>query len=145
MGKFLLIIILSGFILSGCSVLMAVNQPSKKNTSILEEGTSREFVLEEFGSPAFSEMREGKKIDVFSFYEGSAKGWKAGRAVFHVIADLLTLGIWEIVGTTIEIMAKGDKLNARVFYDNEDRIISSEFFRDDFIKEESTVSPVLNE
>ena len=40
---------------SGCAVVMASNQPSKKNLSVLNTGISRNHVIAEFGAPVASE------------------------------------------------------------------------------------------
>ena len=47
-----------------------------------------------------------------------------GRAVAHGVMDVLTLGIWEVVGTPVEVL-KGDKLHLIVVYDKDGRLISA--------------------
>jgi len=127
MAKLLFTIVLScSVFLSGCSVYMATNQPAKKDLSILKEGTPREFVLAEFGVPVFSEKEADKRFEIYRFYEGSAKGWKTSRALFHAAADVFSLGLWELVGTPAEMAVKGNKLAAKVIYDENDRIVSAE-------------------
>jgi len=127
--KFLCIVILVFFtLLAGCSAYLAVNQPPKKDLSILKEGTSREYLLAVFGAPVFSEKRAERRFEIFAFYKGSALGWNESRAVFHVAADVFSLGLWEIVGIPIELIIKGDMLAAKVIYDENDRIISSEIY-----------------
>ncbi|RKL59378.1 hypothetical protein CKN54_09050, partial [Acinetobacter baumannii] len=36
--------------MSGCAVFMAGNQPSKKNLNVLNPGSSRNYVIAEFGA-----------------------------------------------------------------------------------------------
>jgi hypothetical protein len=45
----------------------------------------------------------------------------AGRAVGHAVLDVVTLEIWEVVGTPVEAMNQGQKIQVYVRYDqNED-------------------------
>lgn len=45
----------------------------------------------------------------------------AGRAAGHAALDILTLGLWELVGTPIE-GAASDELAVTVDYDRNDRV-----------------------
>lgn len=49
-------------------------------------------------------------------------GAKAGRAVFHGAADLVTLGLWEIVATPTEGAFSGDEMVYRVRYDANENV-----------------------
>jgi hypothetical protein len=79
-------------------------------------------VLAEIGQPQASEMKDGKRVDVFSFVQGYSKGAKAGRAVFHGAADVFTLGLWEVVGTPTEFIFTGEKLAYEVTYNTSDKV-----------------------
>lgn len=69
---------------------------------------------------AISEVRnDGYKYEIFSFTQGYSGGVKAGRAFFHGAADVLTLGVWEVVGTPAEAVFDGDKMAYHVRYDEE--------------------------
>lgn len=107
---------------TGCSVFMAANQPQRKDVNVLDRGTFRNTVIAELGAPAYTEVKEGKKCDVFSFVQGYSKGAKVGRSVFHGAADVLTLGLWEVAGTPIEAMADGNEVKVEVFYDANDTV-----------------------
>lgn len=108
--------------MSGCSVFMAAKQPDAKNVELFKIGTPRSMLLAEFGLPMVSEIRNGKKIEIFKFVQGYSSGAKAGRAVFHGVADVLTLGLWEVVGTPTEGVFNGNELVFEVSYDENDRI-----------------------
>jgi outer membrane protein assembly factor BamE (lipoprotein component of BamABCDE complex) len=109
-------------ILVGCSVYMAANQPDKKDLGVLKAGTPRNAVLAELGTPIESATRVGAKVDVFAFTQGYSGLEKGGRAVLHGAADVLTLGLWEVIGTPIEGVANGTKVSVEVTYDREDRV-----------------------
>jgi outer membrane protein assembly factor BamE (lipoprotein component of BamABCDE complex) len=107
---------------SGCSVYMAAKQPDQKNLDILAVGTPRNLVLAEMGQPMSTEEKDGKITDVFSFVQGYSKGAKTGRAVFHGLADIFTLGLWEAVGTPTEAVFDGDKMAYEVKYDTDKKV-----------------------
>jgi hypothetical protein len=107
--------------MSGCAVVKATNQPDKKNLSVFSAGTPRSYVIAEVGAPAFTEEKDGQRIDVFAFKQGYSKGAKVGRAFFHGAADLMTLGMWEVVGTPFEAIADGTDMKVQVTYE-QDRV-----------------------
>ena len=106
---------------SGCSVFMAAKQPDKKNLDLMKVGTPRALLVAEFGMPIMSETKDGKKYEVFKFIDGYSAGAKAGRAVFHGAADIVTLGLWEIIGTPTEGVFSGDEMVYQVRYDDNER------------------------
>lgn len=108
--------------ISGCSVYMAAKQPTAKNVDLFKVGTPRSMLLAEFGLPTVSEVRDGKKCEIYKFVQGYSGGAKAGRAVFHGAADVLTLGLWEIIGTPTESVFSGDEMAYQVRYDQNDKI-----------------------
>jgi hypothetical protein len=107
---------------SGCSVYMAAKQPNAKKISLFQPGTPRNFLLGEFGSPIVSEEREGKKIEIFRFIQGYSTGVKTGRVIFHSVADVFTLGLWEVVGMPTETVFSGSEMAFQVSYDNDDHV-----------------------
>lgn len=81
------------------------------------------MLLAEFGLPTVTEVREdGKKYKIYSFTQGYSKGAKAGRAVLHGTADVLTLGLWEVIGTPTESAFDGNKMAYEVRYNSTDLI-----------------------
>lgn len=108
---------------TGCAVVMAAKQPDYKNVELFKVGTPRGALLGEFGHPTATDTRpSGAKCDVFSFTQGYSGGAKAGRAFAHGVADVLTLGLWEIIGTPTEAVFSGSTVGYEVCYDKEDRV-----------------------
>jgi hypothetical protein len=93
-----------------------------KDLDLLKVGTTRRMLLAEFGLPTMSEVRDGKKSEIFKFVQGYSSGAKAGRAFFHGAADVVTLGLWEVVGTPTEAVFSGDDMAYEVRYDDTERI-----------------------
>lgn len=109
-------------LISGCSVFMAANQPNKKDIDLFKTGTPRVMLIAEFGPPFATEMKDGKKVEIFKFTQGYSTGARAGRAFVHGVADVMTLGLWEIVGTPTESIFSGDEVAFEVSYDENDRV-----------------------
>ena len=109
---------------TGCSVVMAAHQPSKKDTGLLTPGMPRNAVLAEIGPPIATETKEGKRVEVYSFVQGYSKGARVSRTIGHGTADVFTLGLWEVVGTPTEAVFNGKRVAYEVTYDSSDRIES---------------------
>jgi hypothetical protein len=105
---------------SGCSLFMAYKQPDKKDLNVLNKGTPRALVIAELGQPAFTETKDNVRNDYFIFVQGYSSGAKAGRVAFHGAADLLTMGLWEVLGTPVEMAADGTEVKVQVAYDARD-------------------------
>jgi hypothetical protein len=101
----------------GCAAYQATQQPDKKNLAVLTPGIDRKNVIAELGQPLCTEMRGQTLTDVFAFKQGYTRGTKAGRALVHGAADVLTGGLWEVVGIPIEALASGQDVQAQVSYD----------------------------
>ena len=119
MGTFLLINILAT---TGCSIFMAAKQPEKKDTKMLVVGIPRATVLSELGAPISTVKKGNETIDIFSFKQGYGKASKFGRAMFHGVADVATLGLWEIIGTPVESSFDGNNVAYQITYDENENI-----------------------
>jgi hypothetical protein len=106
----------------GCAVYMAANQPEKKDLGVLKAGSPRSAVIAEIGTPVQSLVKDGAKVDLYTFTQGYSGLEKGGRAVLHGAADVFTLGLWEVIGTPIEGAANGTKVAVEVTYDKDDRV-----------------------
>lgn len=102
--------------LSGCAASMAARQPGKKDLAVLAAGTPRTHVIAELGAPLWTDESPGQTTDVFAFRQGYTKPVKAGRALLHGAADVLTFGLWEVVGIPAETLADGSEVQLEVHY-----------------------------
>ena len=108
---------------SGCAVVMAARQPGYKDINSLRTGDPRADVIAILGSPTASETdAQGNKVDVFQFKQGYSTGAKAARSFGHGVADVLTLGIWEVVGTPTEAVFSGKETAVKVTYDKDNKV-----------------------
>ena len=111
-----------GVVTSGCAVVMAAKQPSKKEVGLLTPGVPRNLLLAELGQPVATETRAGKRVEVYSFIQGYSKGARVSRSIAHGAADVLTFGLWEAIGTPTEATFDGTRVAYEVTYDASDRV-----------------------
>ena len=109
---------------TGCAAYRASQQPDKKDLSVLSRGTPRSRVIAELGAPVNTDHEDGKTVDLFVFKQGYTKGVKTSRALVHGAADVVTGGLWEVVGIPAEAIADGRDVKVEVTYD-ERRAIES--------------------
>ena len=105
--------------ISGCSVGMAMTGKPDPNIGVLSVGKDRGVVLLNLGQPAQTLASETGRTDVFHLERGNEQS--VGRAAGHAAMDVLTLGLWEVVGTPIEGFA-GDEFTVSVDYDQGDKV-----------------------
>jgi hypothetical protein len=118
-------LLLIAALLSGCSVAMSAKRSTYKgDPSIIQPGADRLLIENTFGSPnmaASLDKGESKviyKIDPDAHREGSRNAAVAG----HVVADVLTLGLWEAVGTPMELAAQDDYTTYIIVYDKDGKV-----------------------
>ena len=107
---------------SGCAVYMAANQPGNKNMDLLKAGMPRDSIMAEFGAPVNTETKDGEKTDIYRFRQGYSQGEKAFRSVGHGVADVFTLGLWEVIGTPAEATFNGKDMAVKIIYDRNDKV-----------------------
>lgn len=102
---------------SGCAAMKATQQPPKRDMAVLNQGVPRTHVIAELGAPVWSDhYHNGYTVDVFSFKQGYKKSTKAARALVHGAADVVTVGLWEVVGIPAETMIDGTDVQLEVHY-----------------------------
>jgi len=108
---------------TGCAVKSALNQPNKKDLSVFDKGTPRYEVASELGKAIdIQKNDDGTTTDTYSFIQGYSKNVKVGRAIGHTIMDIVSFGLWEVIGTPAEVIVNGDKVVVRVKYDKSELV-----------------------
>jgi hypothetical protein len=121
MFKAFALLLVAALSLAGCSVGMALSGNENPDLGAVKVGSTRGEVEMQLGSPVRSSSGEnGTRIDIYEYEIGNEPS--AGRAVAHGLADVLTLGLWEIAGTPIEAV-QGETYQATVSYDDQERVI----------------------
>ncbi len=117
-AKYLII----SFVISGCSVGMAMSGKEAPNLGMVQVGATRGEIELTIGSPFKTvTLKNGNRMDVYEYEIGNAPS--AGRAAGHAVMDLLTFGLWEIIGTPMEAV-QGDKHLLNITYDKNDNVIA---------------------
>jgi hypothetical protein len=107
---------------SGCSVGMAMHGQKEPDLSVVRIGACRSEVELQLGSPKQSvSLEDGQRVDVYEYEFGNEPS--AGRAIAHGTLDVLTLGLWEAVGTPVEGF-QGEKGRLAVTYNGDDKVVS---------------------
>ena len=114
-----IIILLSYVFLTGCSVGMAMSGKPDPNVGALDIGQHRDVVILNLGQPTKTSATEAGRTDIFNLERGNEQS--VGRAAGHAVMDVLTIGLWEIVGTPIEGFT-GDTFTLSIEYDENDRV-----------------------
>ncbi len=105
---------------SGCAVTMALKGKADPNLGVLGAGQDRATAIATLGPPSKTHNAAGNRVDVFKLKRGDTPS--AGRAIAHGVMDVVTLCVWEVVGTPIEA-TQGETFCVTVYYDNQDKIV----------------------
>lgn len=106
--------------IQACSVGMAMSGSENPDLGAIRVGASRGEIELHLGSPIkTTPLPDGGRADVYQYEIGNEPS--AGRAVGHGVMDVLTLGIWEVVGTPIEAV-QGETYHATITYDGSDKV-----------------------
>lgn len=105
-------------LLSGCSAYMAASrQDYRGDPGVLQAGVSRDKVEAKLGTPDRVADAAGKTEVVYRIDPNAVRrGTKAAEASLDVVADVLTFGLWEIVGTAVEYASKDKITDYTVVY-----------------------------
>lgn len=102
-------------VLTGCSVYMAAAGDKEPNLGAFNVGSSRGQVEAQLGNAkTTTTLPNGDREDLYQYTIGNEPS--AGRAIGHGAADVLTLGLWEVLGTPIEAGSQGTKKEIRIEY-----------------------------
>lgn len=104
---------------TGCSMFMAMHGKRDANVGALSIGQDRAIVLANLGQPSKTVTTETGRVDVFELQRGNAPS--GGRALAHGAIDVVTLGLWELIGTPIEAM-QGESYTLTIEYDKQDKV-----------------------
>ncbi|MDJ0947146.1 MAG: hypothetical protein QNJ30_27145 [Kiloniellales bacterium] len=107
-------LLLAAPLLSGCSVGMAAAGTEDPNLAVCKAGATRLDIERELGGPRDTTQHDDGSLECVYEYEIGNEP-SPGRAVVHGTLDVLTFGIWELVGTPIEAL-QGTKYEMTVVY-----------------------------
>jgi hypothetical protein len=117
----ILTVLALAWLLSACSVGMALSGSENPDLGAVKVGASRGEVEMHLGSPRNSTtLADGRRTDIYEYEIGNEPS--AGRAIGHGAMDVLTLGLWEVIGTPIEGV-QGERYHATITYGPDEKVI----------------------
>ena len=105
-------------VILGCAVVKAAKGKKDADVSVLREGMPRALVVAGIGKPVYSD----KNTDIYEACKGDESS--LGRALAHGALDVMTCGVWEVIGTPIEMAGESDKdcYRLHVVYDEDNKV-----------------------
>jgi hypothetical protein len=108
----------------GCSAIMAGKKQTHKDLSVLRIGGHRDDIVAVLGAPYQTQrFKDGQVKDTYKLVEGApTKEWKTVEVVGNVAADVVTLGLWEIVGTPLQIASQQEATLFILYYGPDNKL-----------------------
>jgi len=115
-------------VLADCGLSNVVNRGEYVDQKSVQTGTPRKECLARFGSPIDSRVDEsGCKCDIFRVPQGDTTGGKAAKGAGIFVADVLTLGLTEIIFSPV---TDGKQyVTFEVLYDKDDKVRQVNFIQ----------------
>ncbi len=111
----------AAFLLSGCSIGMALSGNKQPNFDFISVGAPRNQVEAELGHPAATnESTEGKQEATYKYEMGNSPN--TGRAWVNFYVDLATFALAEPILTVIELLQGHDE-ETRIVYGPDNKIL----------------------
>lgn len=111
-------ILTTAIMLNGCAVGMALSGKREPEMGDLREGmdiSEAHFIMRDY-TPAVTTTPDGLRIEEYRIELGNAPS--GGRAIGHAVMDVLTWGLWEIIGTPVEAAITGTMIVRITYKDN---------------------------
>ena len=115
----LMLVGLMAITVSGCATMMALHGKPDVDLASLHIGQPRNEAIMILGQPMKTMTTDTGRKDLFECERGNAPS--TGRAVGHAVMDVLTWGLWEIIGTPVEALGSS-KYYVSIEYDKEDKV-----------------------
>jgi hypothetical protein len=108
----------------GCSVAMASKEQTRKDLSVLRIGGDRDDIIQVIGAPYITTRNDdGSCKDVYKIVEDAqSKEGKTLAVVGHAAMDVVTLGLWEIAGTPLELATKQEATTFILYYGPDNKL-----------------------
>lgn len=109
----------------GCSPVMEATRPTPVDTSQFAVGESRVQVVEAIGAPTASVKNGDQSCDVYKLYTRGPGG--VGKGVIAAgegAADVVTLGLAEVLFTPLEAGTRNAKHTVTFCYDKGGKLVS---------------------
>jgi len=104
--------------------IMAMSGEKEPDIKYLEQGTSREEVESQFGSPVESAKQNGHVVDTYEYEIGDPPDSRRGMA--HLAIDFYSFFLYEFFATPLELFKfVGEDYKVKITYDENGKVVSS--------------------
>ena len=111
--------------ISGCSPVMEATRPTPVDTSQFAVGERRVQVVESIGAPTANVKDRYQSCDVYKLYTRGPGGLCEGViAASEGAADVVTLGLAEVLFTPLEAGTRNAKHTVTFCYGKDDKLVS---------------------
>ena len=125
MKKTILILLCTLVLLfEGCSMMMAGKKQTRKDLSVLRIGGNRDDIVAVLGAPYMTQrFEDGQVKDTYKIVEGApTKEWKTVEVVGNGVLAVGTLGLWEIIGTPLQIASQQEATLFILYYGPDNKL-----------------------
>ena len=107
----LLVLTLGAILLGACSPVLEATRPTPTNLSQFQTGDARDSVVQRLGPPLTTNSApDGASCDLYQLYtRGYGAGGKAPIMLAETAADVVTLGLAEVILTPTEGVTRNEK------------------------------------
>ena len=120
----LLLLCTLALLLQGCSAIMAGKKQTHKDLSVLRIGGNRDDIVAVLGGPYQTQRFEDGQIkDTYKLVEGApSEEWKTVEVVGNGVLAVGTLGLWEILGTPLQIASQQEATLFILYYGKDNKL-----------------------
>jgi len=124
MKKTILILLCTVVLTEGCSAIMAGKKQTRKDLSVLRVGGDRDDIVAVLGAPYQTQrFEDGQVKDTYKIVEGApTKEWKTVEVVGNGVLSVGTLGLWEILGTPLQIASQQEATLFILYYGPDNKL-----------------------
>lgn len=114
-------------LLAGCSVFMEASRPDSVDMKQFVVGEQRTLVVAELGSPIATAQQGDQSCDIYRLYtSGPSKVGRGAITATEAVADVLTLGLAEVVSTPVEGMTQSSKHSVTMCYSKNQQLVTQQ-------------------
>jgi len=124
MKKTMLLMLCTVVLAQGCSAFMAGKKQTKKDLSVLRIGGNRDDIVAVLGAPYQTQrFEDGQVKDTYKIVENApTEGMKTVEVLGNGGLSIGTLGLWEIVGTPIQIATQQEATLFILYYSPDNKL-----------------------
>ena len=124
MKKTILILLCTAVLAQGCSAFMAGKKQTHKDLSVLRLGGNRDDIVAVLGAPYQTQrFEDGQVKDTYKIVENApSEGMKTVEVLGNGVLSIGTLGLWEIVGTPIQMATQQEATLFILYYGKDNKL-----------------------